>query len=72
MPSDEEMFRRTVRIRDLNGESYTVIMTRRGLGLDARVWLILNGAVKTAVSMVGSEVGQLCELLTKEQPAELA
>jgi len=32
----------------------------------------LNGAGKTAVSMVGSEVGQLCELLTKEQPAELA
>jgi hypothetical protein len=69
MHSHEETFRGTVQVRDLNGEPHTVIVLRRGLGLDARVWLTLNGAWKTTVSMVDSEVSQLCELLSTAQRA---
>jgi hypothetical protein len=54
---------------DLNGEPHTVIILRRGLGRDARVWLTLNGAWKTTVALAESEVIQLCELLIKAQQA---
>lgn len=69
MHSHEETFRGTVQVRSLNGEPHTVIVLRRGLGSDARIWLTLNGAWKTTVSMADPEVSQLCELLTKAQQA---
>jgi hypothetical protein len=69
MHSPEEMFRGTVRVRDLNDDPRTVIVLRWGLGGDEWVWLTVNGAWKTTVSMVDSEVSQLCELLTKAQQA---
>lgn len=55
MHSDEEMFCGTVRVYGFNG--------------DARVWLTVHGVWRTTVSMVDSEVAQLCELLTKAQQA---
>jgi hypothetical protein len=69
MHSHEETFRGTVQVRSLNGEPHTVVVLRRGLGGNARVWLTLNGAWKTTVSMADPEVSQLCELLTKAQQA---
>jgi hypothetical protein len=47
MHSHEETFSGTVQVRSLNDEPHTVIVLRRGLGSDARVWLTLNGAWKT-------------------------
>jgi hypothetical protein len=55
MHSAEEMFRGTVRVRSLKG--------------DARVWLTVQGARQTTVSMVDAEVRQLCELLTMARRA---
>lgn len=69
MHSHGETFRGTVQVRSLNDELHTVIVLRRGLGSDARVWLTLNGAWKTTVSMADPEVSQLCELLIKAQQA---
>ncbi|MBV9163970.1 MAG: hypothetical protein JO281_21035 [Pseudonocardiales bacterium] len=69
MHSQEETFRGTVQAHNLDGEPHTVIVLRRGLGRDARVWLTLNGAWKTTVSLTEPEVSQLCELLTKAQRA---
>jgi len=67
--SDEEIVCGTVRVRALPGTPYTVSVPRRGFGHDVRVWLIVNGVWTTVVSMVDSEVSQLCELLTKAQRA---
>jgi hypothetical protein len=69
MHSQEETFRGTVRVRDLNGEPHTLIVLRRYLDGRARVWLTLNGAWKTTVCMTDPEVVALCELLTKAQHA---
>jgi hypothetical protein len=66
---DEEMFCGTVRVRALPSAPYTVIVPRRGCGRDGRVWLIVNGVWTTMVSMVDSEVVQLCALLTRAQRA---
>lgn len=55
MHSAEKVFRGIVRVRSPNG--------------DARVWLTVHGVWKTTVSMVGSEVTQLCKLLIKAQQA---
>lgn len=69
MHSEEETFRATMRARDLDGASHTVIVTRRGLGKNARVWLTLNGAWKTTLQMTDPEAGQLASLLTEAQGA---
>lgn len=67
MCSGEEVFRETMRARDLDGGPHTVIVIRRGLGSKARVWLTLNGAWKTTIQMTDPEAAQLAELLSKAQ-----
>lgn len=61
----DETFRGTMRGRTPDGAPATVIVTRQGLGRDARVWLTFNGAIKTTVVMTNGESGQLGELLDK-------
>lgn len=63
MHSDEESYRRTLRVSTVEGEPQTAIVMRRGLGKRARVWLTLNGALKTTLVMTDAEVGRLAELL---------
>lgn len=65
-----ETFRGALAGRTLAGECATVIVTRQGLGLDARVWLTFNGAIKTTVVMTDREVAKLRELLGGASPAE--
>lgn len=61
----EELFRATLRASTPLGELTTIIVTRQGLGRVGRVWLTLDGAMKTTAVMTDSEAGQLVELLGK-------
>jgi len=67
MHSEEEAFRGTLRARSVDGDPHTVIVMRRGLGRNARVWLTLNGAWKTTIQMTDPEASRLVELLTEAQ-----
>ncbi|HEU0089078.1 MAG TPA: hypothetical protein VFQ77_15770 [Pseudonocardiaceae bacterium] len=67
MHSDEETFRRTMEAHTVDGEPHTVIVLRRGMGNKARVWLTLNGALKTTVCMTNREATQLAKLLDEAQ-----
>ncbi len=60
-----EVFRGVLQGRTVEGDSATVIVTRQGLGIDARVWLTFDGAIKTTVVMTDAETGELRELLGK-------
>jgi hypothetical protein len=51
--------------RTPSGESATVIITRQGLGSDARVWLTFDGAIKTTTVLTDQKVAELRELLGK-------
>lgn len=61
----EETFRGAVQGRTPTHESATVIVTRQGVGIDARVWLTFCGALKTTVVMTDGETAELRELLGK-------
>lgn len=67
MHSEEESYRGTLQARDLDGEPHTVIVMRRGLGRNARVWLTVHGAWRTTLQMTDPEAAQLAELLTAAQ-----
>ncbi|MGH4008926.1 MAG: hypothetical protein ACRDTH_12355 [Pseudonocardiaceae bacterium] len=67
MHSEDESYRRTLRARNVDGEPHTVIVMRRGLGRNARVWLTMNGAWKTTLQMTDPEAARLAELLTEAQ-----
>jgi hypothetical protein len=71
MRSEEETFRGTLKARTVDGEPHTVIILRRGLGHQGRVWLTLNGAWKTTLQMTDPEAAQLVELLTTAQHSTL-
>lgn len=42
-----------------------MIITRQGLGIDARVWLTFDGAIKTTTVLTDHKVAELRELLGK-------
>jgi hypothetical protein len=67
MHSDEESYRGTLQVRDIDGGPHTVIVMRRGLGKKAQVWLTMNGAWKTSLQMTDPEAARLAELLTEAQ-----
>ena len=69
MHSEEESYRETMRARNIDGQPHTVIVMRRGLGRNARVWLTMDGAWKTTVQMTDPEAARLAELLTEAQRA---
>ncbi|MGH3795416.1 MAG: hypothetical protein ACRDSP_11040 [Pseudonocardiaceae bacterium] len=61
----DESFRATLRVRSPEGGFATVIITRRGLGQAARVWVTFDGAIKTTAVMTDPETGELVEMLGK-------
>lgn len=67
MHSEEESFRGTLQARTVDGEPHTVIVMRRSHGNQGRIWLTLNGALKTTAVMTDPEAVQLVELLTTAQ-----
>ena len=64
-----ETFRGTMQGRTPEDERATVIVLRRGEGLNGRVWLTFNGAIKTTVVMTNPETSELVELLGDAQIA---
>lgn len=58
---EPETFRRVIRARDPDGYLHTVIVTRRGLGRQSRVWLSLGATSRTTVVL---DAATLCELRT--------
>jgi hypothetical protein len=60
-----ETFRGVMQGRTPDGGTATVIVTRQGLGPDARVWLTFGGAIQTTVVMTKGDTGVLRELLDK-------
>ena len=64
-----ETFRGTMKGRTPEGYNATVIVLRRGEGLNGRVWLTFNGAIKTTVVMTDPETEKLVELLGDAQKA---
>lgn len=71
MHSDEEAFRGIIQVHTVDGESHTVIVMRRGIGRKSRVWLTLNGALKTTLVMTDPEATGLVGLLIDAQRAAL-
>jgi hypothetical protein len=67
MHSDEETYRGTLQARNLDGGTHTLIVLRRGLGRNARVWLTVNGAWETTLRMTDPEAAQLATMLTEAQ-----
>jgi len=65
--SEDEIYRATLPARTVDGQPHTLIVTRRSTGNPGRVWLTLNGALKTTVVLTDPEVTQLVELLTHAQ-----
>lgn len=65
--SEDESFRGTMQAHDLDGTPHTVIIMRRGLSRNARVWLTLNGSWRTTLQMTDAEAAQLAALLTEAQ-----
>ncbi len=61
--TSKETYRGVLEGRTVTHEAATVIITRQGLGIDARVWLTFDGAIKTTVVMTDQETADLRELL---------
>ncbi|MGH3933373.1 MAG: hypothetical protein ACRDS1_00070 [Pseudonocardiaceae bacterium] len=59
----DETFRGRLAGRTVEGGLATVIVTRQGLGRDARVWLTFHGAIQTTVVLTNPEAAELCELI---------
>ena len=61
--SGPESYRATLQGRSASGEAATLIVTRRGRGSGARVWLTFDGAVATTLTMSNEQTARLVELL---------
>ncbi len=58
--SEVESYRRVLTFRTPEGQTATVIVTRR----KSAVWLTFNGAVKTTVVMTGDDASQLIDAVS--------
>ena len=65
MSTPEETYRTTMQVRTPQGEKATLIITRQGLGRAGRMWLTLDGAVRTTAVLDDAQVN---ELTTKLRP----
>lgn len=63
----EETFRGTVQGGTPERESATVIVTRRGLGRNGRVWLTFHGSIRATLVMTDQQTGRLIDLLHAAQ-----
>ncbi|MGQ0773505.1 MAG: hypothetical protein ACT4NY_03655 [Pseudonocardiales bacterium] len=71
MSTQDETFRATLQARTPEGDVTTLIVLRRGLGHDARVWLTLDGAIKTTAVLTDPETVHLVGLLSDAQGARM-
>ena len=59
----EETFRGTMQGHTPEHDSATVIVTRKGLGRGARVWLTFYGSIRATMVMTDQQTGRLMDLL---------
>ena len=65
MSSPYESYRGVIPSQNPNGDPATVIVTRQGLGQEARVWLTFSAAIKTTAAMTDREAAQLVDLINE-------
>lgn len=61
----DESYRATLRVRTPNGEFATVIVTRQGLGHDARTWLTFDGGWRSTAVLPDEHADQLARMLNE-------
>lgn len=61
--SEGETYRRTITVRTPDRAKATVIVTRRGTGGDAQIWLTFDGAIKTTAVFTEAEAASMSELI---------
>lgn len=60
----DETFRATMQARTADGEACTLIVTRQGVGRQARTWVTLAGSsLRCTAVLDGRDVDRLTELL---------
>lgn len=62
-PPGDETYRATLRARTPDGELTTLIVTRQGLGHDARTWLTFDGGWKSTAVMDDAQAAELASQL---------
>lgn len=61
--SEREHYRAVIELRTPEGETATVIVTRRGSGHPGQVWLTFHGALKTTLAMNDQEAQKVTDAI---------
>ncbi|MGA9694607.1 MAG: hypothetical protein WBR33_24820, partial [Pseudonocardiaceae bacterium] len=65
----DETYRATMRVQTPEDGPSTLIITRQGLGRSARIWLTLEGSIRSTVVLDDQQVNQLTSKLHFESGA---
>ena len=60
-----ETFREVMHVQDPGGDTQTLIVTRRGTGKNAAVWLSLAGTTSTTAVLVGEAGDKVADMITR-------
>ena len=66
MSTPDETYRTTMCVQTPEDGPATLIITRQGLGRDARVWLTMNGSIRATAVLDNQQVSQLTSKLRTE------
>jgi hypothetical protein len=66
----DETYRATMRVQTPEDGPSTLIITRQGLGRAARIWLTLEGSIRSTVVLDDQQVSQLTRKLHTESGAQ--
>jgi hypothetical protein len=69
MSTPHETFRATLPTSTPDGERATVIITRQGQGVDARVWVTFSGAWATTAVMTDADAECLVQFVSDARKA---
>ncbi len=64
-----ETFREVMRLKDPNGNTQTLTVTRKGTGESAAVWLSLAGTAGTTVVLTGGKEDEVADMLNRAKEA---
>lgn len=62
MSTPDETYRTTMRVQTPEDGPATLIITRQGVGRDARMWLTLHGSIRATAVL---DEHQVCQLTSK-------
>ncbi|MGH3598959.1 MAG: hypothetical protein ACRDRO_22445 [Pseudonocardiaceae bacterium] len=66
MSTPDETYRTTMQVQALEDGPATLIITRQGLGRDARMWLTLHGSIRATAVLDDQQVSRLTSKLRSE------